>query len=62
MNIKQIIRTDIDLDNIKLPYRPTHVMCNQQARIILANDGLEIQHKVLELYRAHLDAGVVWPD
>ncbi|MGE5381602.1 MAG: zinc dependent phospholipase C family protein, partial [Methylocystaceae bacterium] len=40
----------------------THVMCNQQARIILANDGLEIQHKVLELYRAHLDAGVVWPD
>jgi phospholipase C len=52
----------VDITGIKLPTRPTHIMCNQQAQVIMKNDGLLTQSKLIQSYQAELDAGVVWPD
>ncbi len=46
----------------RLGFCSTHVMCNKQARIILARDGFAGAARVLESFSKELDLGVCWPD
>lgn len=40
----------------------THVFCNQQGRIILANDGYKHIAQLFNRFAGELDKGVVWAD
>ncbi|MCG8401644.1 MAG: zinc dependent phospholipase C family protein [Firmicutes bacterium] len=46
----------------RLGFCATHIMCNNQARLILKNDGHVAAARMLETFRRELDLGVCWPD
>ncbi|NPV93027.1 MAG: hypothetical protein HPY50_19850 [Firmicutes bacterium] len=48
--------------SVDLGFCSTHVLCNQQARLILESDGHLEAANLLEAYNQDIDVGICWPD